>query len=581
MPNRKQIWAVDCETDPFEVGRIVEPFIWGVYHHYGKSKYYKEFVGSGVDYVCTSADIGNFVDFLSQQDIIVYAHNGGKFDWHFLSEYFEPSDDILIINGRLAKFVIGKCEFRDSYNIIPAALSQYNKQEFNYVRMSRLHRHKYMHEISEYLESDCKNLWDMVRDFELHYGRQITQASAAMNFWRGRLKTKSGVLIKNKVPRSKAVFYDLFRPYYYGGRTQCFESGDIKVQATSIDMKSAYTFGMLQKHPYGLDYYSKIGKPKKNYKKWGPMFFHIACVAKGAFPYNGVSGKRYYPDDDVERYYCITGWELLAAMETNTVKDIRLVEHFEFIKLKSFRRYVNHFYELRKQHPKETQPGQNLFAKLFMNSLYGKFAADPRKYKSYSLRPADAYAEFAGQSKYTVKLFREWCIIGESKESATGFYNVATAASITGYVRAMLWRALCTADRPFYCDTDSITAKSFGSNVVLGPELGQWEIENKYDRIVIAGRKLYAFHVAQPQVDNSQGNYSPANNSQWKIASKGARLTYKEIIRAAHGEAVMFNAKVPTFSVLKKEPTFINRVIRSTVEDIKTVPEKDDPLFQE
>ncbi len=571
MSSQRQIWAVDCETDPFEVGRIVQPFIWGVYHHYNKQKFYREFVGTGPNYICTSNDIENIVDFLSQQNVIVYAHNGGKFDWHFLSEFFEPTDDLLIINGRLSKFCIGKCEFRDSYNIIPAALSQYNKQEFDYIKMSQLHRHKYMPEISKYLESDCKNLWDMVRDFESHYGRQITQASAAMHFWQGGLKTKSGKQIKNKIPRSNMGLYDKFRPFYYGGRTQCFEAGDIRIKAESIDINSAYPFAMLEKHPYGLGFYSQTGKPKRDYKKWGPLFFHIACKSDGAFPYNGISGKRYYPADDVERYYFITGWELIAALETNTVHDIRFVEHFVFPETKSFKRYVKHFYELRKQYSKETEPGQNLFAKLFMNSLYGKFAADPRKYKSYSLRPADVYEEFAGQSKYTVKLFREWCIIGEARESRKGFYNVATAASITGYVRALLWRALCSCERPFYCDTDSITAKSFGSEIVLGSELGQWSLESRYDRIVIAGRKLYAFH--------KRGG--PDKKEYWKIASKGARLTHGEIIDAAHGKPVIFNSMVPTFSVMKKDPAFVSRVIKSTVEDITTVPEKDDPLFTE
>lgn len=572
MPNKRQIWAVDCETDPFEVGRIVEPFIWGVYHHYNKRKFYREFVGTGPDHICTSDDIKKLVDFLKRNNVICYAHNGGKFDWHFISEFFEPSDNFLIINGRLARFEIGKCEFRDSYNIIPAALSQYNKQEFDYVKMSRLHRHKYMPQISEYLESDCKNLWDMVIDFESHYGRQITQASAAMHFWQTRLKTKSGKKIKNKIPRSKAAFYDRFRPFYYGGRTQCFEAGDVRIKAQSIDINSAYPFAMLEKHPYGLDWLNETGKPKKNYRKWGPMFFHIACKSDGAFPYNGISGKRYYPADDVERYYFVTGWELIAALETETVREIRFVEYYEFSETKSFKPYVKHFYELRKQYSKETEPGQNLFAKLFLNSLYGKFCADPRKYKSYQLRPADVYAEFAGQSKYTAKLFREWCIIGERKEKATGFYNVATGASITGYVRAMLWRSICAATRPLYCDTDSITAQSFGPEIELGPELGQWEIENKYDRIVIAGRKLYAFHKSGKPVSE------PAS---WKIASKGAKLTHKEIIKAANGKPVAFTSMVPTFSVMKQAPTFVSRIIKSTVEDIKTVPKKDDPIFEE
>lgn len=571
MPAPKQILAVDCETDPFEVGRIVEPFIWGVYHHYNKEKFYKEFIGTGENFVCTSADLGNIVDYLSQQNAICYAHNGGKFDWHFLSEFFEPTDDLLIINGRLSRFKIGLCEFRDSYNIIPAALSQYNKQDFDYIKMSREHRHKYMPEIKTYLESDCKNLWDMVTDFEKEYGRQITQASAAMDYWKRRLKFKNGNPIRNKIPRSNMMYYDKFRPFYYGGRTQCFESGDIEILARSIDINSAYPFAMLEKHPYGLGYIREDGRPKKDFKNWGPMFFHIGCIAKGAFPYNGISSKRYYPADDVFRYYYVTGWELIAAIDTETIDEIEFVEYYEFTELKSFKRFVNHFYELRKQFPKETHPGQNLFAKLAMNSLYGKWAADPRRYKSYSLKPAEMYKEYQDKPEFTARLFREWCIVAERKEVTKGFYNIATAASITGFVRAMLWRSICAAKRPFYCDTDSITAKGFGKEISYGPELGQWEVEYKYDRIVIAGRKLYAFHKRGAKMNDE---------SAWKLASKGARLNFKEIIRAAHGEAVTFNNMVPTFSVSKKDPTFVTRIITATADDITRVPRDDDPLFE-
>ena len=573
MTSTKQVWAVDAETDPFEVGLIVEPFIWGVYHHYNVKPFYKEFTGTGKDFVCTSNDIENIVDFLSEQNVICYAHNGGKFDWHFLSEFFEPTDDILVINGRLSRFKIGKCEFRDSWDIIPRGLAAFKKDDFKYWKMSRKLRHKYMSEIRKYLESDCVNLWDMVREFEKEYGRNITQASAAMNYWRGRLKKKNGEKIRNEIHRSTPSYYDYFKPYYFGGRTQCFDSGDIKINAESIDIRSAYPFAMLSKHPYGLLYSEIDGKPRHDYKNWGPMFFEIYCTARGCFPYNGNSGKRYYPSDDIPRYYNVTGWELIAAIDTDTVSDIEFVKHFQWGELKDFKRYVNHFYALRKKFPKDTHPGTNMLNKLFMNSLYGKFCADPRTYKRYMLKRAEDYAEFAGQPEYVVKLFREWCLVGEPQdETTTGFYNIATGASITGFVRAMLWRSICAAKHPMYCDTDSITAESFGSEVIIGTELGEWESEAKYDRVVIAGRKLYAMHYRGEKVNDV---------SAWKKACKGADLNYKEIIRAAHGEKVTFNNKAPTFSMLRKEPTFVSRVITNTVEDITTVPADDDPKYSD
>src|SRR5262245_9928069 len=95
-------WAVDCESDPFAYGRIPEPFLWGVYD--GGSDLYWEF-----------QTVDEVVAHLRKHDVVAYAHNGGKFDWHFLSAHMDPDQPLLVINGRLAKFRIGMCEFRDSY----------------------------------------------------------------------------------------------------------------------------------------------------------------------------------------------------------------------------------------------------------------------------------------------------------------------------------------------------------------------------------------------------------------------------------------------------------------------------------
>lgn len=585
MPLDKPIIAVDCETDPFEYGEVPRPFIWGVYHGYGSGDY-KEFVGSGDNFVCTESDINLLVDYLSKQDVIAYAHNGGKFDWHFISHRFEPDSDLLIINGRIARFTIGDCEFRDSYSLMPIALEQYQKMKFNYNKMREEHRHKYMPEIKEYLESDCINLWNMVHDFNDEYGTHITQASAALNFWQRKMK--------NPVPRSNVFHYDFFKPYYFGGRVQCFQQGDFKVKAKSVDINSAYPDAMLRDHAYGLDYTSGEGNPRKAFKNWGPMFFKIDCISKGAFPYRGTNGNLYYPDDGESRTFHVTGWELQAAIETETVDEIQFLEWHDFEEKKSFKKYVHHFWDKRKEYKEVGDKGRDYYAKIFLTALYGKFAADPRKYKQYKLRPADALDEVIKQLKDNSSFhrFREWLIVGESSDGKKNrFYNLATAASITGYVRAKLWRAICEAKESFYCDTDSVTAKDFGSEVLLGKELGQWEIENEYDRIVIAGKKLYAFHKignhkkAVDKLLRDDPNILTRDHAEskvaWKIASKGARIIHTEIIKAANGEPVTFRSMAPTFSASKAKPEFISRVISKTASDIRFVPRRYDPKYVE
>jgi len=48
----------------------------------------------------------------------------------------------MIIAGRLARFKIGLCQFRDSFNIIPVGLDKWQKQEFNYEILEESERYK-------------------------------------------------------------------------------------------------------------------------------------------------------------------------------------------------------------------------------------------------------------------------------------------------------------------------------------------------------------------------------------------------------------------------------------------------------
>ena len=118
---------------------------------------------------------------------------------------------------------------------------------------------------------------------------------------------------------------------------------------------------------------------------------------------------------------------------------------------------------------------------------------------------------------------------------SNSFFNVATAASITGCVRAHLFRSLRAVREPVYCDTDSIICRDPGT-LKIGRELGEWkeEAESKAGGLWIAGRKLYALEK---------------KGGGWKLASKGVRLSPREIQTVANGEAVKSTLHAPTFSL--------------------------------
>jgi hypothetical protein len=130
-----------------------------------------------------------------------------------------------------------------------------------------------------------------------------------------------------------------------------------------------------------------------------------------------------------------------------------------------------------------------------------------------------------------------------------------------------------------------VTAVEYPEWLTIGKDLGNWEVEYRYDRLVICGKKTYAFHIeGRPEWDSinktdwidSKGQPIPRN---WKKATKGAALTAQDLINIATGKPTRFLPMAPTFSVHKSNPRFIPRVIKMTAADVTRVPREFDPEF--
>lgn len=538
MAKRKHrpIFTCDSETDPFKRGRVPKPFLWGLWDC--ENEIYEEFT-----------DTKELVDYVSGQEIIIYAHNGGKFDWHFLTEHIQDFEPLTVIAGRLAKFKIGLAEFRDSYNLIPAPLSAYQKLEIDYAIFEEGEREKpeNMALIREYLRADCVYLGEMVSQFINDYGLNITQASTAMKVW----SKMSG----NKKPSSSPNYYHEMSPYYYGGRVECFEKGIIDREFKVIDINSAYPYAMVHNHPWGMIYSTFDKLDHLSDDEITRSFISLTADSAGAFPIRTKTGLQF-PSDGENREFHITGWEYLAARDTGTLRNPKILEVRTYTDFIEFREYVDHFFDMKDRAKKADDKAQYLFAKIFLNSLYGKFASNPENYQEFMTIPA---ALLAGAKEMDEWLFckmlnEETAVVNRPlDEEKHRFYDVAVAASITGFVRAYLWRNICQCEGVIYCDTDSIAAEKI-DGVALSDELGDWDIEARCSYGAVAGKKLYAFQ-------KTPGTFNPEKEKEWKTASKGVRLSHSEIVKIAQGETVIDIPEAPTFS-LKREVIFTPRKIQ-------------------
>lgn len=519
---KKIIAVCDCETDPFKHGRIPAPFVWGLYYISRRNKERFEI------FYHTEA----FIERIEQLDAYVYAHNGGKFDFFYLLPHCIKTDqkEIKIINGRIVEFHIGKATMRDSWNILPVPLAKINKDKFDYSKLESNVRLKYKEEIEQYLYSDCKNLYDAVSAFIDEFSNVLTVAGAGLKTWRKMAPF---------IPFSTLEYHKEMKQFYYGGRVSVFKPGVFNGNFKVYDIKSAYPYAMLSQHPYGTHREYCKEPSKKDIKH---SFLTVKCFSEGALPLRTKTGITF--PYEYNTYY-ITGWELIAGIETNTIHDVNIISSIVFRDLIDFKPYVNNFYEMKLLAEKNNDKTRRTFAKLLLNSLYGKFAQDSRNFMDYILglhgeQPPDGFDY--GPVMGDIQLFSK-----QLDESKWKFLNVATSASITGYVRAYLWRNINKCKNVYYCDTDCIMCEN-GNALDVGENLGQWELQNEAYKIAIAGKKLYALYI---------------KDKKSKVASKGVHLTDKEIEMVANGSMVTYKPDIPTYS-LKTGIRFTNRNIRST-----------------
>ena len=534
----KEIAVIDIETDPFEFNVRPRPFCIGFKTHDN----YVSWWGNDC--------LEKFFQYLQnhvKNPLIIYAHNGGHFDFFFFVE--KMTGKIMIVNSRILKCNVGRHEFRDSFSIVPVPLQAYAKNPIDYMLMKKGVRHLHREEILAYLESDCKYLYELVTLFHKEFGNVLTIGSTAMQEIRKRHKLETANLHSN--PKR----YDReFRPFFFGGRTQVFQTGIIKGDYKIYDVNSMYPSVMRDfEHPASVTY-RQTERINKN-----TDFAVIDASNYGALPARSdeIEGISFVEHRGI---YAATIHEINAGLDTNTLEIHKVIRAYEFDKKISFDKFVDHFYSQRlkaKALIKASEAGtddfkrgkaHDLFYKLVMNAGFGKWAQDPSDFMDYIILPWDDWPD-EPEYKLTYET-QDWAIFGKPAKSKP-YFNVATAASITGAARAQLLRALAVADTPIYCDTDSIICKNLpeGKGIkVSDTYLGAWKIEKSVDEMAIAGKKLYACWK---------------NGEAVKWASKGVRLEANEIREIAEGEEKTYRNPAPKFG-FDGGAKFITRRVKAT-----------------
>lgn len=545
----KKLAVFDFETDPFLYGRKPEPFSVGFFD----GKLYWDCWEPNTPRLTREEMarrlVRKFLTFLEslEEEYIIYAHNGGKFDFFYLLDQEAIENPIKMINSRIVKAKIGKHELRDSYAILPIPLAAYQKDEIDYQLFERGIRDDNKQDILYYLAKDCEYLFTLVKKFIDRFGLKLTIGGTAIN----QLKEIHPFDTQGEKHDSD------FRKYYFGGRVQAYETGILKGKFKIFDVNSMYPYVMKNSyHPTGREYTSYYMDDNIPIDEKGfitgielkgrqyinrPYFAIIAGFNRGAFPTRTKEGLNF--NIPYGRFH-VTSHELQVALKHGLFYIEKIIEIHIADKMISFGTFVDMFAKEKIEAKKAGDKAGYIFAKLISNAGYGKLGQNPERF-------TDTYIRYPNQplpedNEFELDEIHGRLEIWKKPAPRPSYFDVATAASITGAARAVLLDALAKATRPIYCDTDSIICEDL-PGVKLDPyELGAWDCEATGDFLAVAGKKLYSLYSKGKPV---------------KMASKGARLTPAELVEIAEGKAVEWKNQAPSFSI--SMPTrFIQRTIK-------------------
>jgi len=180
------------------------------------------------------------------------------------------------------------------------------------------------------------------------------------------------------------------------------------------------------------------------------------------------------------------------------VDKVALYKHAEI-----FFEYINYFYVMKLGAEKRGDAITRQFAKLMLNSLYGKFAQRTRE---YTLVDYPAPCDYCYETLVDASTKERSIVIyienkGYKLEKTEKLFHdamIAVASHVTAYARMYLWELIKQAglEHVYYCDTDSLIVDQQGYKnleTFIGDKLGMLKVEGIANTLKILAPKDYIF----------------------------------------------------------------------------------------
>jgi hypothetical protein len=323
-----------------------------------------------------------------------------------------------------------------------------------------------------------------------------TIAGLAFNAFRHRFMTEK--IFIHQDPRVQELEIESYR----GGRNECFFIGEYHGKVYYLDINSMYPYVMRSfPFPCRLEKLYYCVKPQ-DYKMLAQNYLTIArCRVDVIKPVVGIkyNNKLTFPVGIFSA--TLTKPEIELVNKYGSIIRFDAVACYKPAPL--FVNYVEYFHELKQKYTQENNPVFRALAKLYLNSLYGKFG---QRITKYTLIAENCQLEdgiYNWIDSKTWKPRTAWVINGNmylvEKEQPSENSFIAIASFVTAYARCYLTELILKAGEKnvLYCDTDSLFLTQQGyenlKEYIGEGELGKLEVQGVGEGITIFAPKHYIF----------------------------------------------------------------------------------------
>lgn len=275
----------------------------------------------------------------------------------------------------------------------------------------------------------------------------------------------------------------LERDSYFGGRNECYYIGLTEQDVYHVDVNSLYPSIMRdQMSPVALMRVER--RPTVSWLR--ANVGHVGLVAKvwidcadDQYP-KRIGDRPYYP---VGVYPTVlAGPELATALERDHVVRVGVCAVYRLAPI--FREYVDYFHGLKLSAGRQGKPALRLLAKLFLNSLYGKFAQQsPSHVVDPRIRPPIPWGPFTIRDIVDQTIHQAVAIADQTWVETDRAESFDAAPAISSYVtsaarvRMMAVKNAAGLGHYYYEDTDSLIVDAQGlDGLALAGLLGRDEL---------------------------------------------------------------------------------------------------------